>query len=273
MKRYSMFSAACVAVAIWLGQSLPASAQHRHGGHGHRGHGHSGHGHYGGYGHFGGHGHGFGLSVGHHGVHLGRHFVVPHYDHHYHGSYWFDSGQYYYQPRTYVVSPQTHVVTKPIVIEFGAFSQVDDLSGRLARLANELCLDMHYNYSHNSGFANTYREAYQILGAAKSIHATENQNDRVEIARQVQELDPLFHHVQSEIRKWSRQHYRQIGQAGIFTKTDAMEALLHHLMNDVGIKPHSGESIEAAPAPAADEVAPPPPPDATVTSPPPPTIP
>lgn len=288
MKKYLTFFAACLAAVAMLWQPSSASAQHHrggrhgHGGHGHFSHGHSGHGHFshshsghghdGGYGHFGGHAHGLGVSIGHHRVHVARHFVVPHYGHHYHGSYWVDSGRYYYQPRTYVVSPQAHVAAKPIVVEFGGYSQVDDLSGRLEKLANELCLDMHYNYSHNSGFAETYREAYQIFGATKSIHATDVKNDRAEIARRVQELDPLFHHVQSEIKKWNRQHRRQIGQAGILTKTDALEALLHHLMNDVGIKPHSPESIEVAPAPATDEVAPPPAPVA-ITSPPPPTIP
>jgi len=268
------------ATALLLWQTPVAVAQHghgHHGGHGYGGHGHFGghigHGHYGGHGHHGGHGFGHGLR--HVDVHVGRHFVVPHYDRHHHGSYWVDSGAYYYQPRTYAVIPNTHVVAKPIAVEFGGFSQVGDLSGRLERLANELCLDLHYNYAHNPGFSETYREAYQILDAAKSINVKEHQDDRDDIARQVQALDPLFHHVQGEILGWSRNHQRQIGQAGIVAKLDSMEALLHHLMNDIGVKPHSAESMEQAPAPTNDEVAPPPILLSTpiISSPPPPTVP
>lgn len=124
----------------WQGSVL---AQHHHGGHGH-GHGHGyfgGHGHYGGHGHWGGHYHGF----GHVDIHLGHHYVIPHFDHHYHGSYWVASGLYYYQPQPIVTTPGVYVASKPTPIEFGRYEYVQDLTGRLTLLANDLCLDMHYN--------------------------------------------------------------------------------------------------------------------------------
>lgn len=108
--------------------------------------------------------------------------MLPHYDHHYHGTYYLDSGTNYYVPRTYVIDPGTYAAPKPVQIEFGGYAHVDDLSGRLERLANELCLDLHYNYRHNSGFADVYREAYQVLDTAKYIHAKEHQGDRAEVA-------------------------------------------------------------------------------------------
>jgi len=230
-----------------------------------------------------GHGHhddhhsdGFGIHIdrGHHddhGHHIDRghhvdrhrhhdsdwHFVVPHYDRHYHGSYYWDGGINYYVPRPYVTNRRTYVAAKPVVIEFGGYAHVDDLAGRLERQANELCLDLHYNYRHNRGFAETYREAYQILSTAKYIHDKEHQGDRAEVARRLDELDGLFHHIQDDIAGWSRRQSRQIGQSGAQTKLDAIEATLHHLMNDVGVKgTHGGP--EAAPAPPAIEVAPPP---------------
>mgnify|MGYP001394916971 CR=1 FL=1 len=214
----------------------------------------TGHGH--GWGH--GHGRGHGHLHGYHGIHADWRFVVPYYDRHYHGSYYVDSGRYYYHPEMYVTNPDSYVVSKPISVDFGGFAHVDDLAGRLERLANELCLDMNYNYPHNPGFSTTYREAYQILETAKYIHAKEHQNDRDEIARRLQELDPLFHHVDWEIRGWSRDHRRQIGRGGVLTKAEMMESILHHLMNDVGIRPHSSQSPEAALAPGSDEIAPPP---------------
>jgi hypothetical protein len=245
-----LLSVVCaVSVAMFAWQSPAAWGQH---GHGHGGHV-SGHGHgsfHGGHGYYGGHGH------GHIGIHLGHNFVVPHISHHHHGSYWVDSGVYYYRPRTYVSFPGTYVVSKPAAIEFGGYEHVEDLTGRLSLLANDLCLDMHYNYQHNPGFAETYREAYQILDMAKYMQASDNHGDRSEIARRVQELDPLFHHVQAEVKDWSRRHQRQIGEGGVVTKTEIMESLLHHLMYDAGVEAHSTTTIEEAPVPATTEMAP-----------------
>jgi hypothetical protein len=145
------------------------------------------------------------------------------------------------------------VVAKPVEIEFGGYAHVDDLAGRFERQVNELCLDLHHNYRHNEGFAATYREAYEILKTAKYIHATEHQGDRDEVARRLDAVDGLFHHVQEDVGRWSRRHRRQIGQGGAKTKLDAVEATLHHLMHDVGIQ-GSHETPVAGPV----EVAPPP---------------
>ena len=81
-------------------------------------------------------------------------------------------------------------------VAFGGFSHVDDLASRLETLTNEFCLDLHYHYSHNHGYAATYGEAYQILDAAKFIHAAEHQQDRQAIAARLKGLNELFHHVQ-----------------------------------------------------------------------------
>jgi hypothetical protein len=196
---------------------------------------------------------------------------VPHYDRHYHGTYYFDDGVNYYVPRTYVVESGPYVAAKPVQIEAGGYAYVDDLSGRLERLANQLCLDLHYNYRHNPGFKETYREAYQILSTAKYIHDKEHQGDKAEVAHRLDELDSLFHHVQDEVSGWSRRHYRQVGEAGAQTKLELVEATLHHLMNDVGVKGVHGAPEEAASPPSDNEVAPPPEPafSAPVSLPPP----
>lgn len=224
-----------------------AWAQHGHGHGAHIGHGHGGHSHWG----HAGHAHWGHVSHGHIDFHLGHHYVLPHFDHHYHGSYWVDSGVYYYRPRTYVSysAPATYAVSSPVRIEFGGFKQSQDLVGRLGLLANELCLDLHYNYSHNPGYAETYREAYRILNISKSLQTYERGGNQVEIVRQIQELDPLFHSIQDRLISWNRVHQRQIGQAGLQTKLQIMETLLHHLAYDVGIEPHGMNTTESAPAP------------------------
>jgi hypothetical protein len=181
----------------------------------------------------------------------GWQFLVPYYDRHYHGTYYRDGGVNYYVPRSYAVG--SRAAAKPVEIEFGGYAHVDELSARLERQVNELCLDLHHNYRHNQGFAATYREAYEILKTAKHIHAKENQGDQAEVARRLDAVDGLFHHVRDDVKSWSRRQRRQIGQGGAQTKLDAVEATLHHLMHDVGVA-GSHDAPDTAPA----EVAPPP---------------
>jgi hypothetical protein len=114
---------------------------------------------------------------------------------------------------------------------------------------------MHYNYRHNPGFEESYREAYALLTAAKYVHAKEHQGDRMAIRDQVVQMDQLMHHVQGEVVQWSRHHVRQVASGGVIEKSSAVEAILHHLCYDVGIEPHGDD--EPAPAPnAAEEQAP-----------------
>ncbi len=152
---------------------------------------------------------------------------------------------------------------RAVAVKFGSFSHVDDLASRLEELTNEFCLDLHYNYSHNHGFRETYAEGYQLMLVAKFIHDAEHANDRNAIRSKLNGMDELFHHVQDDVRGWSRHHRRQIGQLGILSKMDMIESTLHHLMNDVGIHSTDGEQApppsgirEQAPAPLT--VAPPP---------------
>ena len=196
--------------------------------------------------------------------------MVPYYDRYYPGTDYLDGGLNYYVPQTYIVEQNAYVAAKPVQIESGGYAQVDDLSGRLEQLANQLCLDLEYNYRHNPSFDETYRAAYQVLDTAKYIHANENRGDREEVARRLNEVDGLFHRVQDEVRRWSRQHSRQIGEAGALTKMDQIEATLHHLMNDVGVEGVHGTPNDSS-APAVEEAAPPPGPEASapVTSAPP----
>lgn len=219
--------------------------------------GHSQHHHHG-----GGHGHG---HSHHHGSHFGHsnwNYVVPHH-HHHRGSYYVQDNSYYYTPSpiTRIASghPAPHVVQRPIEpvqLRFGGFAQQEDLAGRLEIAANLLCRDMHSNYQHNTGFAGTYREAYEIWNTVRYMHEREHAGDHEAVRRQVQNLDRAFHHVQEEIRPWTAHAHRQIGFGGMNEKTSEMEAVLHHLCYDVGVKPEHG--AEAPPAASSDEVAPPP---------------
>jgi hypothetical protein len=178
--------------------------------------------------------------------------VVPHTSGSHHGSYFARGGRYFYYPQTASVGIHTSHY-RPEEIAFGAFSHVDHLAVRLEELANEVCLDLYYNYSHNFEFRETYSEAYQVLEVARYIHDAEHRHDRAAIQEQLQGLDDLFHHVQDDVRGWTRHHRRQIGNLGILSKMGLLESTLHHLMNDVGVKLAPGTG-EQAPAPADHEV-------------------
>ena len=208
--------------------------------------------------------HGHVIGNYHHDViHQNSRYIIPHTSHsNQHGSYFVRDNGYYYAPQTASISSQ--VAPVPVQVQFGSFSHVDDLASRLEDLCNEFCLDLHYNYSHNHGYSETYAEAYQILQVAKYIHDAEHANDRAAIRSQLNGVDSLFHHVQDDVRGWSRHHRQQVGQLGILSKMDMIESTLHHLMNDVGVQqaPPPGAHGEAPapgfPAPGPLTVAPPP---------------
>ena len=250
-------AAAVLMVGLLIGAST-ALAQH-HGGH-------NG-GHYSG--HYGGHWGGHGLPV-HHGSYFGHDdwsHVIPHHPS-YVGAYYTTGQAHYYTPSPVTgyapaigapAGPVTVQVQRPVELAFGGFSRYEDLGGRLALEANALCLDMHYNYRHNRNFAEVYREAYNVLQAANYLHGKEHQGDREAITKRMVEVDALFHHVQEEIRGWSRATTKQIGVNALPEKVEGVEAVLHHLCHDVGVKPHD-QPAEVAPAPSdLNEALPPPP--------------
>ena len=198
--------------------------------------------------------HGHVIGRYHHDViHRNANHIVPHLNTVNHGTYYRENGHSYYHPRTATLQ----AAPTPQEITFGGFGHVDDLAQRLELLLNDLCLDLYYNYSHNPGFRETYSEAYSLLETAKYIHAAEHANDRDAISRKLGGADALFHHVEDDVRGWSRVHHRQIGTLGILSKMEMTESVLHHLMEDVGVQ----QAVpEQAPVPGVGgpELAPPP---------------
>lgn len=244
MTRQTQFASALMATALCLASATPSFAQHhdRHGVPTHRS----------------------GISINlfsprgqpvvreHHDDYR---FVVPATPRY--GTYYTHEDVHYYTPPAPpVVVNQPVVVQRPVPVEFGTFQHYERLSDRLETLANQVCLDLHYNYQHNRNYAETYREAYQLMQVAKYIHGSEHRGDRNAIRKSADNLDELFHHAQRELKTWTREERRAVGQYGLLAKIEEMEALIHHLLFDVGIKPDHNRD-EPAPPPR-DEVAPPP---------------
>jgi hypothetical protein len=174
------------------------------------------------------------------------------------------------QRRQIVVAPQRATTS----YTFGARRHVDDLAARMARQANEICLEMHYNYRHNPGYRETYREMYQVLQDSKHIHElvhhdhyhhTRNRQDD-HIARDLVEMDSLVHHIEEDIARWAPAHSHHAhghhamvhGQSqNLHRLMDQFAENLHHLMTDYGVKSQLGPGGEAPP-PDAGATAPPP---------------
>lgn len=136
---------------------------------------------------------------------------------------------------------------EPQLVSHGGFHHVDDLAARLELLANELCLDLHYNYRHNPGFRYTYKDVYDVYQLAKYIHGLKQEGKQEEIARRLDGLDKLFHYVRTDVREWSLRRDRQIGGLTMPEKIERIQSTVHHLMNDVGVK--EAAIVEEAPKP------------------------
>ncbi len=134
---------------------------------------------------------------------------------------------------------------------FGGFGHIDDLAMSLENQSNMLCWELYYNYQHNPGYRETYREAYEMSQAAKFIHGLEHARNRDRIREEVVRLDNLFHHFQRDVVNWTGQHHRHVGRGGLTGKLEVFEETLHHLMDDVGVRSQpalEGDVLESPPA-------------------------
>jgi hypothetical protein len=202
-----------------------------------------------------------------HGSRYGRtewRYVVPHRQN-YVGAYFSIGKAHYYTPTPIVprvviagqAPPPVVEVQKPVELKFGGFNRHHDLAQRLVYEANAMCLDMHYNYRNNPDFHHVYREAYDILQAAKFIHAKEHQGNHQAIRERMVAIDRLFHHVEEQMRRWVPGGNRRIGNDQLPEKVANVEAIIHHLCYEVGVQPHG--HAEVAPPPVnPNEPAPPP---------------
>lgn len=182
-------------------------------------------------------------------------YILPHHGNNHHGSYYYNGGSYWYYPQT--DTHNAYANHKPVQIKYGGWSQYEDLSGRFEELCNEFCLDLYYNYQHNPGFKETYRQAYNLLTTAQWIHAPEHRNDRNGIKSRLKGLDAGYYGLLNDCQGWTRQQRKQVGNLHVESKLDLIETSLLHLMNDVGVERTPQHVInEKAPAPAAFEKAP-----------------
>lgn len=218
-----------------------------------------------------------GYSGGHapvyHGVYYGHsnwNYVVPHRPT-YAGAYYSVGQTHYYNPTpifsvlrvqpvaTAPAAPPPDVdVQKPVELTFGGFARYQDLAGRLVLDVNALCLDMHHNYQGNKNFAEAYAEAYGVLQAAKYLQGKEHNGNRDDIGKRVTGVHRLFHHVMDETQGWTRTAKMQVGTDALDEKAAEVEAVLHHLAYDTGIKQEEQADGTALPAVAPGEEAPPP---------------
>jgi hypothetical protein len=208
------------------------------------------------------HGYPGGQRPVYHGMYYGHsawNYVVPFYLG-FGGGYYIDGPTYYYTPEQIVPTPTEPIVPttpavppvtepkKPVKLIFGAFAYYPDLSGRLAAEVNALCLDLHHNFQDNKNFAEAYAEAYSVLEFAKGLEADKGDHDA--IAKRAAEAHRKYHHFMSEVAGWTRSPKKQVGADGLDEKMARGEAILHHLLYDVGVKQE--EQAAGAPLTAVD---------------------
>lgn len=182
----------------------------------------------------------------------GSRFIVPHFNRNYRGSYYCYGGSYYYYPETYAMGPSTVTTSEPVEMDYGGFDYVGDLAHRFERMTNDICLEMHYNYRGNPEFDQVYRDAYMVLTAAKEIEQAAERGDQQAAADLLYGLDQLFYYVYDQAATWERNEQKQIGDGDLMAKFSITEALLQHLMYNVGVEPSFDVVDEAAPQPTSE---------------------
>ncbi|MCA8984843.1 MAG: hypothetical protein R3C12_24740 [Planctomycetaceae bacterium] len=182
----------------------------------------------------------------------GARFLVPHYNRFCRGSYVVYSGNYYYYPETYAQSPEVTEPPEPVAMEYGDFAFVRDLAYRFERMTNSICLDLYYNYRSNPEFETVYREAYDLLLAAKEVLQAAERGDQQAAGEWLYGLDQLFYHLLDQVADWERTEQKPIADGDILSKLALAEATLQHLMFDVGVEPSFEIVDETAPLPGPE---------------------
>lgn len=172
--------------------------------------------------------------------------VVPYQPTYPHTPHYPPATDYYPPAGSYPSQPGPH----PNYV-FGAYEHVDELAAALETQTNLLCWTLHRSYQRNPGFAQTYREAYEMRATAKYLHDLEHHHGNRDRIRQVAaDLDNQFHHIEQDVAAWSEDNdfHGVRGQGRIVADLRRVEDTLHHLMTDIGMK---GQRLEAPAQPAA----------------------
>ncbi len=178
-----------------------------------------------------------------------------HYDghiHHYDGHLHHDDGHHHGEGLPY---PGLESET------FGGMGHIDMLAENCRYMANHITFDMYYNYQHNPGFQEIYAKCYSFRNLSYIIHDMEHTGDHVEMSAAISEMDSLFHSLEHDLGNWRRTARLQVGQGDIHYKMELLEDMMHHLMNDAGVRSQAIIDNSAPPVPgnlSVDAVPPPP---------------
>ncbi|MEZ6058319.1 MAG: hypothetical protein R3C01_16590 [Planctomycetaceae bacterium] len=186
------------------------------------------------------------------------------YNNGYYNSGYYNNGFYpsrvsYTTSTPVVVSQPVRVVSSlPSTILSGTIttqrvSQADLIIDQLYPAANQLGLDMYYNYQHNAGWADTYRLTFALVQTTKAMQANDYRGDSVAVAQRLREMDQIVQDVRLSVRGWTRRDVRSFGNSGLSDKIDTVDNMVIDLMQQLGVRPlaTTATRIEEAPAPPA----------------------
>lgn len=123
-----------------------------------------------------------------------------------------------------------------VPVEFGGYQFVSDLAPAFAPVANELALELHYNYRNNPNFNQVYRDAYSVLTEARALEQAQQRGDREQVQQHLIAANRNLNQVMTATENWQRSHQKQIGEAGLETKLQMTADMLNHMMYDIGIR-------------------------------------
>jgi hypothetical protein len=199
--------------------------------------------------HFGGNHHYDNHHGGHHDDHYDNHHHHQNHNHHNHGGH----GHSHSQP----VFVDTGMPYPGLEMgDFGGMGHIHELAANVRYLANHITFDMYYNYQFNPGFDQIYAKCYSFRNLAYAIHDMEHTGQHVEMTAAINEMDSLFHSLEHDIAMWRRMPRLQIGQGDIRYKMELLEEMMHHLLNDAGIRSQFLIESTAVPPLPAGAIAP-----------------
>lgn len=166
------------------------------------------------------------------------------------GTFYTHENTHYYTPYQASGGPgRPQSAQRPVAIQFGSFRYHEELTDRLVALTKDLCLEMHHNYRDNRGFNRTYAKAYELMETAKFLNNREQRGDHRAMQRSSPKLDSLFHDVESDVRDWRSSERRSFGRMSLPARMEEMEAVIHHLLFDLGVKPDHNPGHDHDPRP------------------------
>jgi hypothetical protein len=98
-----------------------------------------------------------------------------------------------------------HAIIHPTKMPINELRFTTYLSGRLSSALNSVCLDMHYNYSHNARFVQTYKNVFEALQIAKDLSKGASEEPDI-IRAKIKRIGELLDDLETVTLDWTAEN-------------------------------------------------------------------